>query len=161
MPDYNEPPETETLPPHDKATGEVIEATAERVQEPPQESRALGRAADGNVIPPPANSVGALLDQLEDGQLSYELTQELQELAAKIRDVAQANGGKAKGELTLKLNLSLEGDAFHIGSSFKMKAPELPRRRSIMWQDESGNFSRFPPRQTQMFGIRAPVRVVG
>lgn len=161
MPNYNEPPET-PLPPHDK-DGVILEATAERVTEAPprEDSRAIGRAADGGLIPPPAASVGSLLDQLEDGQLSYELTQELQELASKIREVAQANGGKAKGELTLKLNLSLEGDAFHIGSSFKAKAPELPRRRSIMWQDESGNFSRFPPRQTQMFGVRAPVRVVG
>jgi hypothetical protein len=160
MPDYDEPPETQTLPPHDKTTGEVLEATAKRVEEPSQ-SREVGRAADGNLVPPPANSVGLLLDQLEDGQLSYELTEELRELAAKIREVAAANGGKAKGELTLKLNLSLDGEAFHIGSSFKAKAPELPRRRSIMWQDESGNFSRFPPRQTQMFGVRAPVRVVG
>jgi hypothetical protein len=65
-------------------------------------------------------------------------------------------GGKAKGEATIKLKLELEGDAFRIQGDVKVKAPDLPRRRSILWQD-GGSFTRFPPNQTQMFGS-APVR---
>jgi hypothetical protein len=117
-------------------------------------------APGGGVIPPPAHSAGDFINLLEDGQLSYDMTEQLKEVAAQMRAVANSTGGKAKGELTLKLKLSCEGDAFHIEGDIKTKMPDLPRRRSIMWQDDTGAFTRFPPNQTQMFGT-AKVRRVG
>lgn len=120
----------------------------------------VGRAAaDGSLIPSPSRSAGTFIDLLEDGNLSADMHHELQELAAQMRAVANSTGGKAKGSATLKLTLELEGDAFKIQGDIKVKAPDLPRKRSIMWQDDSGSFTRFPPNQTQMFG--APIRRVG
>lgn len=142
--------------------GEVIEATAQPIREENPPRTAPARAPGGGVIPAPAATAGQFIDLLEDGQLTYEMQQELQQLAQQVRGVARATNGKAKGKLVLTVTLATEGDgeAFHIQGAFKATAPELPRRRSIMWQDDSGAFTRFPPNQAQMFGS-APIRRLG
>jgi hypothetical protein len=148
----------------EEEAGPLVESTAtphvDQPQTPPPTRALTDRSADGGVIPAPSRSAGNFLDLLEDGQLSADMHQQLQDLAAQMRAVANSTGGKAKGEATLKLKLELEGDAFKIQGDVKIKAPDLPRRRSIMWQDDSGSFTRFPPNQTQMFGT-AQVRRIG
>lgn len=126
-------------------------------QEEPQ--TAVIAAADGQIIPAPARSAGNFIDLLEDGDFSADVHAQLQELAQQMRAVANSAGGKAKGGVTIKLELELEGDAFKIRGDVKVKAPDLPRRRSILWTDDQDNFCRFPPQQTQMFGAR-PIRSV-
>jgi hypothetical protein len=152
MPDYREPAE------------EPIEGTAERIEQPQPQAQAqlMHRAADGGVIPGPSHGAGSFLDMLEDGQLSYEVHEQLKELASNIAAVANTTGAKTKGELTLTLKIEKQGreDALHISGAVKVKSPDLPRRRSIVWQDDGGSFTRFPPNQTQMFGT-AQVRRVG
>jgi hypothetical protein len=144
MPDYREP--SEPL--------ETIDAEARPI---PDQTQVLAhRAADGGVLPAPTRTAGGLLDMLEDGDFSADVHAQLVDLAAQMKAVANSTGGKAKGEATIKLKLELEGDAFRIQGDVKVKAPDLPRRRSILWQD-GGSFTRFPPNQTQMFGS-APVR---
>jgi hypothetical protein len=147
--------------PHDRYREEdpVVEVEATAVRQEPQPappSHALARAADGGVIPSPTNTAGQFLDILEDGDFSADVHAQLVELAEQMRAVANTTNGKAKGSATISLKLELEGDAFRIQGDVKVKAPDLPRRRSILWHD-AGSFTRFPPNQTQMFGS-APVR---
>lgn len=108
MPDYRE-----EEPP--------IESTATPVQEPPKpEPQAVAhRAADGGIIPGPTRTVGNFIDMLEDGQLSYEVHEQLKELASNISAVANSTGAKAKGTLTLTLNIEKQGreDALHISGA--------------------------------------------
>ena len=152
MPDYREP------------TDETIETTAERIppDQPAQPQQQVAQyAPGGGVIPAPARTAGQVVDLLEDGQLSADLHHELKELAAQIRAVSNTTGSKAKGTATLTLKLESDSDgAIRIEGVIKTKAPDLPRRRSILWQDDANDFTRFPPNQTQMFGT-APIRRVG
>lgn len=110
--------------------------------------------ADGEVVKASARSAGGLIDLLEDGSFSAELYEAMVELGQKIEEVAHASGGKAKGSMTLKIELVKEDGAFKISSDFTSKPPKMPRARSIMWTDEDGNFTRFPPGQRQMFGLK-------
>ena len=136
-------------PKHDPVTGEIVEDTP----------TSLTRAANGEVLAPPSRSAGTVLDLLEDGDFSAEAYEQIKELAAKIRDISESTGNKAKGKAILTLDLEYEGEAFKIRGDVKVKAPELPRRRSITWLNDQGDFTRFPPNQAQLFGGRKP-RVV-
>jgi hypothetical protein len=117
-------------------------------------------ALDGRPIPGAALSAGSLIDMLEDGQFSADLYHQITELGIAISEVADATSNKAKGSLNIKIELVKEDNAFRIAAKFDVKKPEMPRPRSIMWTDEHNRFTRFPPNQTQMFGMR-PVRSVG
>lgn len=115
----------------------------------------------GGVIPPPARTAGATIDLLEDGQLSADLQEELRELVAQMKAVHNSTRSKVKGEATLNLKFEIDASgAIFVEGKTKIKAPDLPRKRSIVWTDDQGNFTRFPPNQTQMFGS-APIRRVG
>lgn len=127
----------------DQAAGEVL---GEGEQVP------VTKAADGNVMLPVSRSAGTFIDLLEDGDLSADAYGQLQDLAQQVRAVAEAQHGKAKGSLTLKIDLEYEGEAFKVRGEVKVKTPELPRRRSVLWLDNKNDFSRFPPNQFQMFG---------
>lgn len=62
--------------------------------------------------------------------------------------------------MTLTIDLEKEGEHFSMRGKVAVKAPELPRPKSVVWSDpNTGNFTRFPPNQTQMFGMR-PARNV-
>jgi hypothetical protein len=126
--------------PHDAQTGEILETTA------------VARAANGDVIPGPTRTAGNLIDMLEDGGLSADFYEQLKKLGRDMEMHSNQTQAKCKGKVTLTLDLERDGEAFQIRGNVKVKAPELPRRRSIAWQTESGDFSRFPPNQTQMFG---------
>lgn len=144
----------------DPATGEIREEPQQQGYQPsPPPTPAVG----GGMIAPPASRAGDMINLLEDGQLSMEMQQELSNLADQIRMVAERTGTKAKGELTLKLLVSCEsdGEALSIIADVKAKAPQLPRRRSIMWQDDDGSFLTHPPRQKPMFGQAVSIRRVG
>lgn len=133
---------------HNPETGEVIESTAVAV------------AADGNIVPGPARTAGSFLDMIEDGDFSLEVREQLRDLAKHMEMISNTTQAKCKGKLTLTINLEKDGEAFRIQGDVKVKKPELPRRRSIAWTDESGDFTRFPPNQTQMFGAPRTLRTV-
>lgn len=110
-------------------------------------------AADGRGIPPATRSAGSLIDLLEDGVLSVELYEAMKVLGARIEEVAEASGGKAKGSVSLKIELTKEDGVFKVATDFNTKEPKMPRPKSILWTTPSGDFTRFPPNQKQMFGI--------
>ena len=125
------------------------------------EAMPRGSALDGNIMPAAAVSAGMFVDLLEDGEFSADAYREVRALAQQMTDISRATGGKTKGRVTLTIDLTKDGEAFTVQGKVAVKAPELPRPKSIMWTDDQGAFTRFPPNQTQMFGIsRAPLRNV-
>ena len=113
------------------------------------------QAVDGLPVPSVARNAGDFLNQIEDGQLSADLHEELRDLAALMNDQSRAfPGKKIKGKVTLVIDLEKEDQMFKMAANFKIKAPEVPRPKSVFWTDERNQFSRFPPNQQQMFGVR-------
>lgn len=163
----------------DEETGEIIEGAAEEIapqpryetapEQPPFESTPVSRgeiippghdrSADGALMRTVAHTGGNFVDMLEDGQFSREVHDKLAEVAAQMSAITNATGRKTKGRITLTFDLEKEGEHFTIQGKIASKMPELPRPKSIVWNDDGGNFTRFPPQQTQMFGLR-PARNV-
>lgn len=75
-----------------------------------------GRAADGNRLPPAANSFGDFVRFQEDGQLDAELAEALRNLASDMMNNAIESGGKAKGKMVLTFDFALEGRVFAIAA---------------------------------------------
>jgi hypothetical protein len=113
-----------------------------------------GRAADGGMMPPAANSFVDFVRFLEDGQFDRELTEVLRQMASDMSNNAIDSGGKAKGKLTLTFNFALEGRVFSIASKHKVDLPEPARPKSVMWSTEDGRFTPSNPNQGQLFGVR-------
>lgn len=123
----------------DPSTGEILHTPVER-------------AADGMLIPAPARTGGTMIDLLEDGALGVDLHTRLGEVAATMKEHSKRTGQKCKGQVTLVLDLELDGDAFRVQGDIKVKTPKIPRPRSTLWTDRDNNFTRFPPGQAQLFG---------
>ena len=113
-----------------------------------------GRAADGNRLPPAANSFGDFVRFQEDGQLDAELAEALRNLASDMMNNAIESGGKAKGKMVLTFDFALEGRVFAIAAKYKVDVPEAKRPRSVMWSTEDGRFTPSNPQQGQLFGVR-------
>jgi hypothetical protein len=105
-----------------------------------------------------ANNAGDFINMIEDGQFSAELNRDLAELAATMHDHASATNKKAKGKVTIVIDLETEvissGTMFKAVASHKVKAPEMKRRATVLFTDEFNRFTRTPPRQGQIFGVR-------
>lgn len=142
---FNPQPE----PGYDPQTGEQIAGHVSRE-----------RAADGQIISTVAHTSGGFIDLLEDGGFSADAYEQMRELADTMTGIYNTTNNKVKGKITLEIDLEKDGDGFRIQGGIKVKAPDLPRPKSIMWTDSSGNFTRFPPNQTQMFGTPRAVRRV-
>jgi hypothetical protein len=112
------------------------------------------RAADQQIIQTVAHTGGSFVDMLEDGRLSHDLHRELAKVQEALTIEAERTGKKAKGQLVLTVDLEKEGEMYGARAKIKIKVPEAPRPKSVMWDDGAGNFTRFPPNQTQMFGTR-------
>lgn len=111
-------------------------------------------AADGRPEHMAAVNLGHLVNSLENGQLSADFIAALAALGQGMMEIADATGKRQKGSITLKLNLTTEGEAYFIEADYKVAAPKLPRPRTIAWQDEASNFTRSQPRQKVFFGVR-------
>jgi|JI10StandDraft_1071094.scaffolds.fasta_scaffold526518_2 hypothetical protein len=134
----------------------TIEGTADNVSygEVVGQSPMEGYALDGRAIPATSLTAGQFLDVLEEGNFSADLYKEITDLAAAMNDIGERTGQKVKGQIQITLDLTKEDSAFRVASKFKVKKPEDPRPRSIVWTDEHNRFTRFPPNQGQFFGVR-------
>jgi hypothetical protein len=130
----------------DPDTGEVLE---------PKGNEPGGYALDGRPIPAAAATGGDIINMLEEGQFGVDVHQAMADLIAHLNDVSEANGGKAKGSLNIKIDIVKEDNALRIASNYTVKKPDMPRPRSIMWTDQQNNLTMFPPSQMQMFGMRS------
>ena len=124
------------------------------------------RAADGGIVPASATTAGQFLDLVGDGEFSAEVHAALRNLAAEMQDQFRASGKPTKGKVVVSFDFEFEDRMFKIKPDVKVTLPKQPRQRSIMFADEHNRFTRFPPGQAQMFGVRAvggtggPVRQV-
>lgn len=92
----------------------------------------------------------AVLSAAEEGQLQTDLSDELRNIVAELHNLAVSNGGKPKGELTLKLTLQLDGGSFNVDATIATKLPKRQRIRSVMWATPDNNLTRANPRQQRL-----------
>lgn len=112
------------------------------------------RAADGQPVPFAARDAGAFVNLLENGQFSADVVAALTALTTGMSELAENTGKRQKGSITLKISLQTDdsGEAFFVTPEFKVVAPKVPRRQTLMWQDEKGHMSPSQPRQRVFFG---------
>jgi hypothetical protein len=113
------------------------------------------RAADGGIVPAAATTAGQFLDLVGDGEFSAEVHAALRNLAAEMQDQFRASGKPTKGKVVVSFDFEFEDRMFKIKPDVKVTLPKQPRSRSIMFADEHNRFTRFPPGQAQMFGVRS------
>lgn len=112
------------------------------------------KAADGGHVPGACNTLGEFVRSLEDGQFDADCYEAIKTLSAAMNEHAWANGGKAKGKVTIVLDFAQEGGLNEIKAVFKVVKPDNRRPKSIMWNTEDHRFTRTRPGQQQLFGIR-------
>ena len=106
---------------HDPETGEVFEE----------------RAADGTRRHPAASVLSDLIKMLKDGQFDADSAEPLREFASKLEAVGMDTDRKAKGTITLKIEVDFyphvkcENDPARFGST--SEASEQPRS---IWIDQ-------------------------
>ena len=100
-------------------------------------------------------SFSAFIAEIERGALNDDLSTELQQLVAALRDHAAAFGMKAvKGSLTLTLNLTLDRGLIELTPVVKVKTPDEKRNRAIYWPTDGDNLSPQNPNQLALPGLR-------
>ncbi len=113
-----------------------------------------GRAADGGHVPGACNTLGEFVRTLEDGQFDADCYDAIKNLSAALNEHAWNNGGKAKGKVTITLDIMQEGQITEIKAAFKVTEPAEKRAKSVLWTTEDHRFTRTRPGQSQLFGIR-------
>lgn len=87
------------------------------------------------------------LADVEDGHIHSELTDELRDLVATLHTVGMETGGKAAGEITVKLKLKLDGRGIDVVADLATRKPKMPRRRTTFFATEDNRLTRQDPRQ--------------
>jgi hypothetical protein len=108
---------------------------------------------------------GPFLSRIDDGRVYDDLGEQLQKLCGELDQYAQ-NFGKAKGELSVNLKLSVEANGVvSVVVDVKTKAPKVTRPKSIFWLTKGNNLSPENPRQQKLplrevAPVAAPVEAV-
>ena len=90
------------------------------------------------------------ITDLSHGSVNQRLTEDL----AKVVEAVQETG--RTGELTIKLNVKLEGGMAVVNTEVKSKAPKPPLPGTMFFVGEKGLLHREDPRQTRMKTLDAP-----
>lgn len=91
---------------------------------------------------------GVFLSQIEDGVLQADLSEELKRVTAELSTHAQRTSRKAKGSITLTINLAHdETGVVDVDCEVKSKTPKTSRARSVFWNDGHDNLSSKNPKQ--------------
>jgi hypothetical protein len=97
-----------------------------------------------------ARGFAVILQQINEGTLHAELSEELQRLS-KVLEAHANETGKAKGTLTLKL--ALEVDHLGVARIFPevvVKEPKPLRGAAVFWLDKASNLLPENPKQTKL-----------
>lgn len=97
-----------------------------------------------------ARSFSILLASFEDGQLNGDLTQAVQDMVARLHDVARDRGGSPAGAITIKLGFKLDGGVIETKSDFTVTMPKEIRPKSIFWATPQNNLTRSNPKQRDL-----------
>lgn len=91
-----------------------------------------------------------LISVAEDGELNSDLDQEITDLVAALNDAGASRGGKAKGKITLSVELVLDGGIISMTTDYVVKKPKIPRARSAFWTTPDNKLSRRNPKQSEL-----------
>lgn len=93
-----------------------------------------------------------IIGMLEGGELAAALGTEITETLAKLKELAgDRPKNKAKGSVSLKINLEVEAGAVTINCDIDSKRPKPQRGSSFYWVVDDGSLSTEHPQQTDMF----------
>lgn len=91
------------------------------------------------------------LASMEDGRLTHDLSEKLQELLGDLSNLQLSGVRDPKGSMTLKIDFKLTDGIIEIVTDVKTKTPDVKRDRSVMWLTPDNNLCRSNPKQTSMF----------
>lgn len=135
---------------HNEETGEVYEE----------------RAADGGQRHPAASTLSDLILMLKDGQFNADSNEPLKEFATKLEAVGIDTGKKAKGKITLTIDVEFDHDREFsvLTPSLAFKLPVEKHGATVAWFTSDGRLSPNKPNQGNLFGtireITTEARVV-
>ncbi|MFG1246757.1 hypothetical protein [Xanthobacter flavus] len=99
-----------------------------------------------------------ILGTLEDGELAKELSFQITD---SLRQLKEQCGNrpkvKAKGKVTLTINLEVQDGSVTIDCEVAAKVPKPPRASTFLWVLEDGSLSTEHPKQMDMFAGPKPV----
>lgn len=104
-----------------------------------------------------------IIGMLEGGELAAQLSSDITETLAKLKDLGEVMGKKAKvkGKVVLALDFEMEAGAVTVSASIDTKVPKAPRGTSYYWVLDDGSLSTEHPQQTDMFAGPREARVIG
>jgi hypothetical protein len=135
---------------HDPDTGEIIET----------------RGADGGQRYPAASTLSDLILMLKDGQFNADSCEPLREFASKLEAAGIDTGKKAKGKITLTIEVDYDHDREFsvLTPSLAFKLPVEKHGATVAWFTSDGRMSPNKPNQGNLFGtireINTEARVV-
>ena len=83
------------------------------------------------------------------GDKAAEISDDMNNLIRRLQDEAGPKG-KAKGKVTIEIDLSVEGSSISIGMSHKIKEPPARKSETHMFVDADGNIITEHPKQIAM-----------
>lgn len=93
-----------------------------------------------------------IIGMLEGGEVAAALGAEITETLSKLKELAgDRPKSKAKGSVTLKINLEVEAGTATITCDIDSKRPKPVRGSSFYWVLDDGSLSTEHPQQTDMF----------
>lgn len=101
----------------------------------------------------PPRPFSHVLAMMEGGQLQNDASDAMRDLCSALSE-HDAQQGKAKGTLTIVLDVKMEGGIVEIVGDVKVKAPKLKREKSIFWLTPANDLSQENPKQLTM-GLRS------
>lgn len=112
------------------------------------------RAADGGRRYPAASTLSDLLMMLKDGQFNADSSEPLREFATKLEAVGVDTGKKAKGKITLTIDVEFDADREFsvLTPSLAFKLPVEKHGATVAWFTSDGRLSPNKPNQGNLFG---------
>jgi hypothetical protein len=98
-----------------------------------------------------------IIGMLERGDLAADLSAQLAEVIDACREAAGPKA-TAKGSLTLKLDVEVEGVSITLSGDIVTKLPKLKRGSTFMFLTADGALSTEHPNQASLFGDLKEVR---
>lgn len=95
-----------------------------------------------------------LLRRLEEGDLERDLNDRYQKLVKEIEACARGSGGKASGEISLKLKLAYDNGMVTVSAGLSDKLPEQPRLKTRMYPMPGGRGLTLQPELPMAGGLR-------
>lgn len=138
--------------PDDPVTGEILEAHDDRGMQ----ARAV-IAADGQPVARRSGHLSDVLRMLDDGQFNADASVEMRKLLTAIADHAKNNKGVAKGNLTLKLDITMANGIVIVTPDVAVKAPKAKRDGTALFIGDESTLGRNPEGQAALFGDRKPI----